>query len=472
MSTGPRTQAAFIQGNQSTVDQDAPQSALLYLFQEVSRLASPIHNSFLYSPSTSTWPDETSREGPFMAKEDAHSFNISSSSCQHNVSCLSNYKQTEKVTRESHSSKDTALVNQHPECNSPWKVLSLINLQCERLLNHGDVEESDQSSVSPATKLDNSINNALTQTDQGGNVLNEKQNIPSGVVHGKDVRGDRGADGCKLRCCVKDSQMGCCVQSQTAENPDTLRSELVEGEMPASSQSQLKDTKEERFSASGQLRWNQECNNCFSSKGNILNILVTENTSPSKLSFDSKEETSKILSKPALTLDHNANLVFTTELQSNTQLPPLSVDLSATQSASLLLNKAENYHSLSNQDDKFTSSKPDCSSAPSEDTSPPVSPLRASSYSGETNPLHSATPELKSRLVHQEEFALHPAKKWRTKTPRKQRHPSKSVDIQDPDFQGVTFRMDTEVDDTKEQCRLLITSKYSKEFRKSVRNPD
>ncbi|GLD66340.1 uncharacterized protein AKAME5_001774000 [Lates japonicus] len=60
---------------------------------------------------------------------------------------------------------------------------------------------------------------------------------------------------------------------------------------------------------------------------------------------------------------------------------------------------------------------------------------------------------------------------WRTKTPRKQPHPSRSVDIQDPDFQGVTFRMGTELDDSREQCRLLITSNYSRELCKNVRKP-
>ncbi|XP_052362360.1 GATA-type zinc finger protein 1-like [Oncorhynchus keta] len=43
--------------------------------------------------------------------------------------------------------------------------------------------------------------------------------------------------------------------------------------------------------------------------------------------------------------------------------------------------------------------------------------------------------------------------------------PSRSVDVGDPDFQGVTFRMQTELDDSREQCRLLITSKkYSEEL--------
>ncbi|KAL1005782.1 hypothetical protein UPYG_G00063940 [Umbra pygmaea] len=46
-----------------------------------------------------------------------------------------------------------------------------------------------------------------------------------------------------------------------------------------------------------------------------------------------------------------------------------------------------------------------------------------------------------------------------TKTPRKQANPSRSADVRDPDFQGVTFSMQTELDDRREQCRLLITSK-------------
>uniref|UniRef100_A0AAV2LGX9 GATA-type domain-containing protein n=1 Tax=Knipowitschia caucasica TaxID=637954 RepID=A0AAV2LGX9_KNICA len=52
---------------------------------------------------------------------------------------------------------------------------------------------------------------------------------------------------------------------------------------------------------------------------------------------------------------------------------------------------------------------------------------------------------------------------WRSKR-RKQARPIRSASLEDPDFQGVTFRMDTELDDTKEQCRLLITSKYSSDL--------
>ncbi|XP_074521524.1 GATA-type zinc finger protein 1 [Halichoeres trimaculatus] len=388
MSTGSRTHATFIQGNQSTADQDAPHSALLYLFQEVSRLASPIND----------------RGAPFMGKEDGaiQSFSISNSSCQHSLSCLTNYNQIEKVKQESHSNKDTPLVNLHPQRSSPWKVLSLINLQCERLLNPGDVEVSSWSPASSVAKLGNSSDNALTKAEQGSNILCEMHKIPAVVNPGTDV-------------------------SETAEN--TYRSELVEDEVPASPLPQPRYTEEEKHTES----------NSFSPTGNIFNTLDTGYTSPAKLSFNTKEETREILPKPALTLDHNANITFTPEPQSDEQMPPLSFVL--------------------------------CFNPPSEVKSLSFAQPEPSSGSQETNLLNSTKPDLESRPVHQEEAAFLSAQTWRTKTPRKQRYPSKSVDIKDPDFQGVTFRMDTELDDSKEQCRLLITSKYSKELRKSVRKP-
>ncbi|CAJ1053514.1 GATA-type zinc finger protein 1 [Xyrichtys novacula] len=452
MSTGPRTQAAFIQGNHTAVDQDASHPALFYLFQEVAKLSSPIHNSFLHTNSTSTWLNETSGEIPLIVKEeeeDAQSLNIPNSSPQHGFSCLSPYKQIERVNLESYSSKDTASLHLHPECNSPWEALSLINLQCEQLLNHSDEEESEQSFVTSAAKLGNSIDSASTisadETDQGGN----SQILTADVSSSKDRKGvcSRGADGCKPPCCVEDSEMGLCDLAQTAEKPNTLRQEQAEENVCTSSQ-RHKDTK---IDESGQIGLYQACNNCVSTKGDVLNVLLNENT---KLRFNSNEQTNAVLSKPVQTLDHNENLV-TAELQSDTKPPPLS--------SGLLVNTAEPCHSLSNQDDIFTASRSGYSGAPIEDKPAQVAQLKFS------NPSYSATQELESRPARQEEFASLSTQKWKTKTPRKQRHPSRSVDIQDPDFQGVIFRMDTELEGG--QCRLLITSKYSKELRKSVKKP-
>ncbi|XP_062402755.1 GATA-type zinc finger protein 1 isoform X2 [Sardina pilchardus] len=62
--------------------------------------------------------------------------------------------------------------------------------------------------------------------------------------------------------------------------------------------------------------------------------------------------------------------------------------------------------------------------------------------------------------------AAHPSDIQRSRTPRKQAHPCRSADPRDPDLQGVVFSMNTTLDDSSNQCRLLITSNYSKELRK------
>jgi hypothetical protein len=48
----------------------------------------------------------------------------------------------------------------------------------------------------------------------------------------------------------------------------------------------------------------------------------------------------------------------------------------------------------------------------------------------------------------------------RANTRRKQPHPNRSADATDPDFQGVMFRMQGELDHSRGQCRLLVFSKY------------
>ncbi|XP_038569597.1 GATA-type zinc finger protein 1 isoform X1 [Micropterus salmoides] len=452
-------------------------SALFYLFQEVSKLSSPIHSSFLDTNSTSTWLNETSMQGPFIVKqeeEDAHSFQISSSSCQHSLSDMSPHIQMKKVMEESHSSKVATLVDSHPERNSPWKVLSMINLQCERLLHHSDVEESDP--VTSTTKLGHSIALASTATADGteqgvgGDCVNvkctlrpssliyERQEIPACVSLVEDVR--ETASSFKPQCRVKDSKVGCCVQSQTAEKTKT---------------------KEGRYSVNSQFEWNQEFRDCFSSEQDILNVPFSENALSTthihsaslntQLTFNSNEDACVALSKPALTLDHNANVTLATEPSCDTQLPPPCPIMRSSQSVSFLFSTTGTHHSTSKRDDKITALKPEGTLAPLEETSRSFAQVKSSSYHDETNPAPSATSKPEPRPVQKEEISLPCTHQRRTKTPRKQPRPSRSADIQDPDFQGVTFRMDTELDDSREQCRLLITSKYSKELCKSVRKP-
>lgn len=445
MSTGQETQAAFFQGNQSTVEQDASQSALFYLFQEVSKLAPPIHKNFMDTNSLSTWLNDTSRQDHFRIKNEeelGNSFQTSSSSCQHSLSFMPPYNEVKKVKQGSQSRTVTALVEQHPECNSPWKMLSLINLQCERLMHQRDVEEHDTKSVSSTTKLGYSVAKSLTAAGQGvgDDCVSE---ITLGVDPVNDVRGDcsRGDSSFKPYPCVKDSEVCCGVQMPIPEKTNTVRAELVEVNATASSQPSHRDEMKVIISVNRQSEWNQECKKgCFFTEQDIFNLPTSENalsqthilnaSLKTQLTFNSHEDASVSLSKPTLTLDCNANLTLTTEPSCDTQLAPPSSILPSSQLASLSFSTTESRHTFSKQDDQITSSKPECTHAPTKEKSPP------------------STQHCSSKST------------WRTKTRRKQPNPSRSADILDPDFQGVTFRMDTELDDNKEQCQLLITAKY------------
>ncbi|KAM8880141.1 GATA-type zinc finger protein 1 isoform 1-T3 [Spinachia spinachia] len=462
MSAGPRRQAAFVPGNQSTAPHGASDSALFYLFQEVSKLASPIHDGFLDTNPPSTWLHDNSRHGPLVvAKEgdDARLFSISTGSCQ---CSLSSYKQ---VKEEGHSSGVPTLPEPHPKCNSPWKVLSMINLQCERILHPGDVE-SEKGFVSSTTKSFHPRDKSSTPTadaaDQGvggcGRVsvgctlrpsflLCERQDIPACHSLVEDDRGDCSrAPSYEPQRRGKDSKVGSCVQSQTAESLSLL-------------------TVDRHF------EWNRECKRgCVSSEQNILQAPSSESVLfqtripfaflNAQLSFNSNQDANVARSKPAL--DHNANLALTEEPPCEAALPPL-------QSASLLFGPTEKCQSLGEQDGKITSSKPEGTRAAGEEKLLPVTQLKCPSYSGEANCSPSAPLKTEHRPLQKEEIKAPSIQLGRTKTPRKQPHPRRSAEIQDPDFQGVTFRMHTELDDNREECRLLITSKYSKDLRKSTR---
>ncbi|KAM3624431.1 uncharacterized protein V6R79_023321 [Siganus canaliculatus] len=448
MSTEPRTQAVFFQGNQNAVEHDtSPHSALFYLFQEVSKLSSPIHNSFLDTNPSSTWLSDASRQNPFIVnkKED------NACSCQHGLSHLVPHDQIHKVQLESSGSESEALVEPPPECSSPWKVLSLINLQCEKLLCHSDAEETPPSSLDkvPTARID------ATNEWAGGDSVREeppfrladlicdRQDMAAHVSAVKNVQVcHEGASSC----CAKDCKHGRNLQSLTAENTDTVRARLREGNI---TESQHRDKAGDDFSVK-MVERNQQCE-----KDRFpLDEQFSEETllqTPSQVAFNSNENESVDLLKPLPPLDHNANLILTTVPLPDTQLPPLSSISPSVHSASPL-HSPKDSDSHQKQDGHQTSaSKPRRTDVPLEE---------------ETIPSCSTTPSTDPASAQKESTST---QQWRTKTPRKQPHPSRSADIQDPDFQGVSFRMDTELDDNREQCRLLITSKYSKELCKSAR---
>lgn len=430
MTTGPHADAAFIQENQSKVEHSDSHAALFYLFQEVSKLASPIHDSFLDTNPPNRSLNETSGKDPFLFKKEegnGHSFQVSLSSFQKGVS--SKWGQNKNVREECQDSTTAALDETVHECNSPWKVLSLINLHCEKLLNQRDDQELSSSSVISSTGYEDSPAEPGV-TEGGVGKDNVKLTVRSPLLCDastfslEDSKGHCPGDAYRLQCCVKNTEGSFSLQPHTAEKRSSL-------------DPQHTFRVEVKFST-------RQLEQSSSTENDSLDQTHIPKTCPNtQMTFSSNDKEFKNMSKLNLAVDHNANFTLTTELLSDTQLPSPSIALLSSGSASLIFN------TTTSSDDEFTSPRPDCTPAPVEEK-------QKSSSCGVS--CASSGPELCT--FKKGESGLPSSHRWRTKTPRKQPHPSRSADIQDPDFQGVTFRMDTELDDSREQCRLLITSKY------------
>uniref|UniRef100_A0A673CZY4 GATA-type domain-containing protein n=1 Tax=Sphaeramia orbicularis TaxID=375764 RepID=A0A673CZY4_9TELE len=360
------------------------------------------------------------------------------------------------VQEESRANNIIAVNEPLPECNSPLKVLTLINLQCERLLQPRDAAESRRSSLLSVPESGHSRNSSSStaafvsgQEADGdslsfkvtlGHLINERQEITTSIGHVKDVKEvcGQGACGYKPQCSGTDCKKVCNGKPQTAENTGTVRPEQLEENTEASSH-----PPEVMFSGSNGLEWdNEQRTDCISTEENTWNSPFPEDSlsethfsnascNNHQLTFNVNEDAS--LAKPTLIFDHNANLYLSTDPTCNTLLP---------QTVLLQVSSSERCCLI----DESTASTPECKQS---------SQLKSMGFCVETTPTPSVTLKSKPRSVQEEDGVpgTQQCPSWRAKTPRKQPHPSRSADIQDPDFQGVTFRMDTEVDDSSEQCQ-------------------
>ncbi|XP_013860377.1 GATA-type zinc finger protein 1 [Austrofundulus limnaeus] len=453
MTTGTTKEVTFIQENQSK----AEHSALFYLFEEVSKLDPPVPASFLDANSPSEWLNEMSRKRRFShgtEDEDECSLKGARGARKYSLSCMLSCNRVKSVSEETGDVSESD--EPRCECSSPWKVLSLINLTCERLLHQKDAEEENSTLELSSTKSIQSTSAPAppygTERESDGDSLDcasEKITFVSPV----DLR----LDSQQLQFCVKDAGESCCVHQQPAEQTDPVTSEMQEDGSIVSLQTLCRDGEE--FSISKQL--DQEC---FSTKKNAF-IPKKETQSSTclkaEMTLSSGYSACAGQSKPPQTLDHNANITLSTKLPCDTQPPPQSAALPSSQAAPLVFTTAESCRSSSGQNEKFAASAPNRRQTPTVGSNP-----AADRSSG--NICVTASP---AELWTEQTKESDPPPQHRTKTRRKQPHPSRSADIQDPDFQGVTFRIDAELDDTREQCRLLITSKYSKKHCKAVRKP-
>ncbi|XP_008413609.1 GATA-type zinc finger protein 1 [Poecilia reticulata] len=455
MSTAPRTEAAFIQDNQSKAEHNDSHSALFYLFHEVSKLATPIHKSLFDTNPASKKPTEASDgnscitekeeratsnplEDPSGVKDgDEHLFQSSCSSHRHSLCCMIP--------------------------NSPWKVLSLINLHCERLLHDKDAEDAGLSlgSSSRVSHSNAKFATASPGVTKGGNTedslegtsglslqLCERRISPASVVDLKMGSSEE---------VEEDSGEGCSLQIHSAEK--TAAHAVALCECSSAVTLQPLHSYSEKPSVGKRQSLIQECKkDWFHTENDHLNALFPENAlqqaqissvcSTAQITFSSTYMECTEVPQPGLTLDLNANFTLSTEKPCNTQLPPTSAGLLSPQSG---------------QYDQFSASKTECCHVPQEESHPVADYSTVSSCT-----VSYATDIWKVSNDEKDQLSTN---KCRTKTRRKQPHPSRSADGQDPDFQGVTFRIDTELDDNRQQSRLLITSKYSKKLCKSVRKP-
>lgn len=341
MSAGPGTQAELIQRNQKGPDA-SQHSALFYLFQEVSKLASPIHSTFVGADSPGRWLRDASPPGSLEAEEEE-------------TCCLESSDHTGSPPHHCTSVEEQRPAGQPGLVgHSPWKVLSLINLQCQRLLHHSHAEEAN----SPPLAMDR-VSQATA---------------PCGPADGATT------------------------STGVGSGPKEPNVSSLEG----ASQLHREDKKEEELSRNGASERSTE----HLPRQNIphtTEALSGASFLNSPLTHSSDTEALLCPRKPELTLDHNANLSLPFGAKRDPYSPPAPL--------------------------------------------PQPPPSTAHQWTG-------------TQAAHPPEHGGAQQGVTATKPPRKQPRPSRSVDIHDPDLQGVMFRMDPELDASTDQCRLLITSQF------------
>ncbi|XP_061840491.1 GATA-type zinc finger protein 1 isoform X2 [Nerophis lumbriciformis] len=365
MSTGQSSQA----GHQKTTEKGGSESALLYLFQEVSKLGSPVHSSVPDIGTLSSW------QSVDEMKYGARLLQTSSSPFLPPL-----FERDENMATEV---KTQVAAGAH----SPWRVLSLINLQCNRLMD---------PNVRPLSSAVKSVQ--YSETAESFECARKAAPVAAASA---------------------------CIAPTDVEEEEHFASKSFNQSKAFSSQ-----IIETNFSVD-MLKRRPDADHLHGAGSSLSPNHVPHTSSSCQIDFDIVD-----LSKPPITLDHNANIMWQRHAQ----------------------------HSPSKPGDKNMSSK-------SESTHDAIEEKPHHCHSQKQRPPTSTvTSEQRPKEGNDPLATCHGPSK-RAKIPRKQPKPSRSVNIQDPNLQGVMFRMDTGLDGSGEQCRLLITSKYSKECHKKVRRP-
>ncbi|XP_018617216.1 GATA-type zinc finger protein 1 isoform X2 [Scleropages formosus] len=453
--------------------QDDPvlQSTILYLLQEATKLATP-------------------------AKKDPLEWKVADGMCsaEQNVPCSSGpalytsppsppavahpYKHEEQGLDPCRNFSCSFSVLPSQQRNSPWEVMSLINLQCERLLHPTteDVAEDGSRLVTTTSAPEGVLFQNEVSGHTGGFTASKEVNSSVQPQSPEIAMGKIEAWGSPLRKRKPwDDGLQSLLSDKTLVSNEPVQLEILTSK---EERSLIKDKEAKQALGGAQLQ-NNKAGMCHLKDGPPLNTKELEGKAASCLVgaehclLEACGTSTESLSFPACNLQEDswkqhANSAKPKELFSSVAVlssVPLAtvadgdgkIDCSSNVVlASDILQSVEGSQTLSHKlRGEFEPGSQEKLLA--EGTCTPVHDF----CNNKENNVCAQSPEVITAKLASD-------LKWRGRTPRKQRHPIRSADLCDPDFRGVSFRMHTELNNGHE-CRLLITSKYSAEFWKSGR---
>lgn len=377
-----------------TEDVCMTQSSVLYLLQEATKLVTP--------------PEQPSLDAKKLHDDTKETFMSHSP-----TSFQQNGQEVRTVRTQPSFTGAFSMLS-----SSPWEVMTLINLQCERLLHSGGTCRAEDDSQTHKTKID-------TQSEDGD--FARQWSFPSAVstsVVSSRVDTMEQTMVSDVSCSVPhiiDPTDHLSIQS-SSENRESVT--IQAGEDLA----ELISKTTEDTLLSSRVRSEERTDSCYLVETSVLPLDLTKKVEICENTKESSELANEIASVSCIS----------EALQS----PKISsVDFTS----SLVAEKYED-SCFSSHEGKNA----ECESAVVLET--PASRTDLNNNLEDEKPLEAE----KTRTV----IATQPRWSNRRRRPRKQAHPARSADLQDPGLQGVTFSMHTELDHSTDQCRLLITSNY------------
>ncbi|XP_053355304.1 GATA-type zinc finger protein 1 [Clarias gariepinus] len=366
------------------------QSSILYLLQEATKLVTP--------PK----PHSLDVEKRYDAKEKIVS---------HNSPSLNQIVQEVQTVKTQPSFTGAFSMFS----SSPWEVMSLINLQCERLLHSGAINGQEDAQT-PKAKDTKSEDSNVTQ--EWSLCPSASTSIMLPIADTMDY--------------AMESKVFCSIP-HVIDSVDHIQSTSGDGESPTIKAGEdlaelISKTTEDGLHSST-VKNDDGTGHYFLVDTSVLPLDLTKKVETCEHTVQSGEGVNGMDSVPSISETSHSHEIS-------------SVDFSS----SLVAEKYEDScFSFNEGKSALVSEMP-----------PPTTDLN--------NNLEDET------MQGAEESHKVISAQTRRRTPRKQAHPERSPDLQDPGLQGVTFRMHAELDQSSDQCRLVITSNYSKICRRGRSN--